>query len=59
MKTRLAILRRAPAHYAVELARKEFSWIDEKFVPISQSQELQPVHFSQYRAVILEFDYFI
>ncbi|KAJ7823670.1 hypothetical protein B0H13DRAFT_2375936 [Mycena leptocephala] len=42
IKTRLAILRRVPAHYAVATAHAEFSWIDEKFVPISQSQEVEP-----------------
>ncbi|KAJ7656862.1 hypothetical protein DFH06DRAFT_991429, partial [Mycena polygramma] len=36
VKTRLAILRRAPAHYAVDLAYAEFSWIDKAFVPIGQ-----------------------
>ncbi|KAJ7500458.1 hypothetical protein B0H11DRAFT_1714586 [Mycena galericulata] len=43
VKTRLAILRRRPAHYAVEAAHAEFDWIDLKFVPISQSQEIDPV----------------
>ncbi|KAJ7212431.1 hypothetical protein C8J57DRAFT_1539110 [Mycena rebaudengoi] len=42
IKTRLAILRRVPAHYAVESAHAEFNWIDEKFVPVSQSQEVAP-----------------
>jgi hypothetical protein len=43
IKTRLAILRRVPAHYDVVAAHAEFGWIDEKFVPISQSQEVEPV----------------
>jgi hypothetical protein len=43
IKTRLAILRRVPAHYAVKSAHAEFNWIDEKFVPVSQSKEIAPV----------------
>jgi hypothetical protein len=40
VKTRLAILRRAPAHYAVAVAHAEFDWIDTKFVPLSQLEEI-------------------
>jgi hypothetical protein len=36
VKKRLSILRRAPAHYDVEAAHKEFNWIDRDFVPIAQ-----------------------
>jgi hypothetical protein len=36
IKTRLSILRRAPAFYNVKEAMEEFSWIDELFVPVGQ-----------------------
>ncbi|RDX42198.1 hypothetical protein OH76DRAFT_1314939, partial [Lentinus brumalis] len=36
IKTRLSILRRMPAYYNAEEAHKEFSWIDEDFVPSQQ-----------------------
>lgn len=39
VKTRLAILRRQPAHYSWEEAVKEFEFIDRKFLPLAQ----QPV----------------
>ncbi|KAJ7787808.1 hypothetical protein B0H14DRAFT_2399159 [Mycena olivaceomarginata] len=45
IKTRLAILRRAPAPYNVKLAHSEFDWIDQSFVPINQAQEQVPVSF--------------
>lgn len=45
LKQRLAILRRRPAHYDVDKARSEFSWIDPTFVPVAQSQEPSPVCF--------------
>jgi hypothetical protein len=45
IKTRLAILRRAPAPYNVKLAHSEFDWIDQSFVPINQAQERVPVSF--------------
>ncbi|KAJ6458442.1 hypothetical protein C8R45DRAFT_843769, partial [Mycena sanguinolenta] len=53
VKTRLAILRRAPAHYAVEVAHAKFDWIDTKFVPISQSEEVEPVGFVFYYQLVL------
>jgi hypothetical protein len=37
VKTRLAILQRAPAPYNVKAAKAEFNWIDESFVPVNQS----------------------
>lgn len=46
IKKRLAILRRMPAHYDAALAHAEFDWIDTKFVPIGQSQEVGPVGIS-------------
>ena len=36
IKTRLAILRRRPKYYDVKEARKEFTWIDQNFVPLAQ-----------------------
>lgn len=48
VKTRLSILRRVPAHYAVDMAHAEYNWIDKTFVPISQSQEAEPVRFVFY-----------
>ncbi|KAF7371939.1 Sister chromatid cohesion protein [Mycena venus] len=41
LKKRLSILRRMPAHYDVALAHSEFTWIDKKFIPIAQCQDLQ------------------
>lgn len=38
VKTRLSILRRTPAHYNVDEANAEFSWIDRVFVPEQQRQ---------------------
>jgi hypothetical protein len=43
IKKRLKILRRAPAHYHADEAHAEFDWIDKKFVPVGQSQEINPV----------------
>lgn len=37
IKKRLATLRRAPSPYNVAFARKEYPWIAEDFVPVSQS----------------------
>jgi hypothetical protein len=49
IKKRLAILRRMPAYYNVDLAHGEFEWIDLKFVPLGQSKEVNPVsHFYSY-----------
>lgn len=45
IKKRMAILRRRPVHYNVQEARADFPFIDENFVPIAQSQELNPVSF--------------
>ncbi|KAG6818261.1 hypothetical protein H0H93_006436 [Arthromyces matolae] len=42
IKTRLSVLRRRPKYYDVLEAKKEFDWIDESFVPISQSKEQNP-----------------
>ncbi|KAG6848130.1 hypothetical protein H0H93_003112 [Arthromyces matolae] len=39
VKQRLATLRRRPKHYHVLDAKAEYSWIDEKFVPVSQSED--------------------
>jgi hypothetical protein len=39
VKTRLQILRRTPAYYNVADAKDEFPWIDEGFVPLSQTSE--------------------
>lgn len=36
VKTRLSILRRAPAYYHVEQACEEFDFIDKDFLPIGQ-----------------------
>jgi hypothetical protein len=43
IKTRLSVLRRQPAHYNVKEAMSEFSFIEEKFVPIAQQPISQPV----------------
>jgi hypothetical protein len=43
LKKRLAILRRMPAHYDANLAHSEFAWLDTKFVPVGQSNEVQSV----------------
>ncbi|KAG6825491.1 hypothetical protein H0H92_003572 [Tricholoma furcatifolium] len=42
IKTRLSVLRRRPKHYHVLDAKKEYDWIDESFVPLGQSKELNP-----------------
>jgi hypothetical protein len=39
IKTRLSILRRAPAFYNVTEAVAEFDWIDRNFVPLSQCSD--------------------
>jgi hypothetical protein len=44
IKTRLAILRRQPKFYNVLEAKKEFDWIDEKFVPAGQTKDANLVH---------------
>lgn len=46
IKTRLSILRRRPKHYNIKEAKEEFPWIDELFVPLAQSKEVNPVSHS-------------
>ncbi|KIK60122.1 hypothetical protein GYMLUDRAFT_59633 [Collybiopsis luxurians FD-317 M1] len=44
VQKQLSILRQKPKHYNEVKAHQEFSFIDKKFVPIYQSQELNLVH---------------
>jgi hypothetical protein len=43
LKKRLSILRRGPTFYNVEEAKREFEFVDVKFVPRGQSKERNPV----------------
>lgn len=43
VKSRLAILRRQPAHYNWEEAKKEFEFIDRNFLPLAQQPISLPV----------------
>lgn len=43
LKKRLSILRRGPAFYNVDEAKREFEFVDITFVPRGQSKERNPV----------------